>query len=189
MATTVTTTAQARAAATDVCRVLLDVGGIDLGDGSWIGIELYSPEELRHMVSAPYCHNPRGMATHGWHRSVGGEVKSDYRICIERGLPLREFSACCAHELGHIYQYRADVPKLPAFLSEGLCELFKFTWYTADGPDSGWAELRRMWASSDPVYGDGFRQALPSLIDRRLAEVMSYVTTYGHLPPPLVGGS
>lgn len=184
--TTVTSGAHARAAIADVCRVLYESGGVDLGDGSWISIELCTPEELRTMGSAPYCNNPRGMATHSWHRSAGGHIKSDYKIYIERSLPLREFSACCAHELGHIYQYRAYVPRLPAFLSEGLCELFKFTWYAAEGPDTGWAELRRMWANPDPVYGEGFRQALPALIDRRLVDVMTYVQAFGHLPPPLV---
>lgn len=186
--TTVSTVDHARLATAEVCRVLRRVGGIDLDDGSWIDLSLRTPAQLRRAAPSPYCPQPRGTASFTRSRSAEGEVVSTYRINVERGLPLREFSACCAHELGHIYQYRTNVPRLPAFLSEGLCELFKLTWYTGEGVESAGKELRRMWANPDPVYGYGFRQVLPALLGRRLSDVMRYVTTYGQLPPPMVEG-
>lgn len=185
----VDTVEQARAAMTEVCHVLRRRGGVDLGDGEWIGLTLQTEEVLRREVASPYCRSPRGSATHSWSQVGGGTVKTDYRIAILRGLSRTDFSACCAHELGHIYQYRAHFPDLPVLVSEGLCELFKFTWYAAQGAESALEALRRLWANPDPVYGAGFRFAYPALLGRTLVGVMEHVGQHGHLPPPAMGGA
>lgn len=179
----ITTVEEARGVMRLVCRTLNRRGGIDMGDGDWIAISLKSPEELAAAVSALYCLQPRGLATYSFHGSGRSAVKSGYRIAIERDLPYGEFAACCAHELGHIWQFRAGVEDLPPFVSEGLCELFKLTWYIAQGPAEGAHALRQLWSNADPVYGEGFRSVLPALLDRRLCEVMEYVAACGHLPP------
>jgi len=183
----INTIEDARMAMRDVCQVLRQRGGVDLGDGAWIGLNLQSEESLRREAASPYCRNPRGVATYSWSHAGSGDVKTSYRISIVRGLTRPDFSACCAHEIGHIYQYRANLPDLPVLLSEGLCELFKFTWYAAQGTESAQNALRRLWANPDPVYGAGFRFAFEALLGRTLASVMEHVEQYGHLPPAAMG--
>ena len=174
---------QGRQIMREVCRALRDHEGIDLGDGSWIRLSLKTPEELRRQAGTAYCRSPRGSASYRRRSNGSRSVTTDYRISIRRGLSLSDFAACCAHELGHIYQYREDFPELPIVVSEGLCELFKFAWFKAQGRTVAERELRRMLRNPDPVYGEGFRLACQSLIDRTLAEVLAHVRCYGHLPP------
>lgn len=184
----VVTIEQARKSMEEVCRVLRQRGGIDLGDGAWIELSLKSAEALRRDVSSPYCRNPRGSATHSWSQDGRGAIKTDYLISIVHGLTGAEFRACCAHELGHIYQYRANFPDLPVLISEGLCELFKFTWYAGLGAESARDALKRLWANPDPVYGGGFRFVYPALLGRTLVGVMEHVGQHGHLPPASLRG-
>lgn len=183
------TVEQAREAMIDVCRVLRDRGRIDLADGSWIGLSLETAESLRRTAAAPYCRSPRGSATHSWARVGGRTVKTEFRISILQGLSRSDFCACCAHELGHVHQYRVDCPDLPVLISEGLCELFKFTWYAGQGTEAAVAALRRLWANPDPVYGAGFRFVYPALLGRSLAAVVEHVAQFGHLPPAAMGGA
>ena len=174
---------QGRQIMREVCRALRDHEGIDLGDGSWIHLALKAPEELRRQSGTAYCRSPRGLASYRRRSNGSRSVTADYRITICLGLSPADFAACCAHELGHIYQYRENFPELPIVVSEGLCELFKFAWLKAQGRTVAERELRRMLRNPDPVYGEGFRLACQSLIDRTLAEVLAHVRCNGHLPP------
>ena len=167
----------------EICRALHDHEGIDLGDGSWIGFSLKTPDELRRQAGTVYCRWPGGYATHSWRREGGHLRKTEYRISIRQGLSRADFSACCAHELGHIYLYRHGFPDVPIIISEGLCELFRFAWFKTKSRTVAEHELRRLLANPDPVYGAGFRMACQSLLDRTLKEVLEHVKVYGHLPP------
>lgn len=185
---TVTDGTQARRLMSTVCQDLRRAGGVDLGDGDWIDLTLVAREELLPNPRVPWSTRPRGRASYRRTRR-GEKVTTTYRIHILSGLSVFDFSACCAHELGHIYQYRAGTPDLPAFLREGLCDLFAFTWHRAQGPEHAEQALRTMWMRTSPVYSEGFRSVFPALLERRLVDVVEYVGTYGHLPPVLAGAS
>lgn len=78
--------------------------------------------------------------------------------------------------------FRRDFPKLDPMVEEGLCRLCQYVYLMADGSTAALARVERMWASSDPVYGMGFRAAHRALRGRRLGILIEEVQRLGRLP-------
>eukprot|EP01043_Picozoa_sp_COSAG02_P026001 COSAG02_NODE_1482_length_12387_cov_6.381348_10_plen_176_part_00 len=93
-------------------------------------------------------------------------------------LPRLQLGAVLAHELCHAFMHLLRFPRLPPTVEEGLCELWASLWLQAiaDGSQqharssdesivrAAEAEARsrllQMRHNSDPVYGDGLRNAM-----------------------------
>lgn len=177
---------QARAAMTEVCRTLSERSCVGLGDGGGSGVPWKATGRSAGRSHPPIAGAP-GSATHSWSQIGGSAVKTDYRIAIVQGPSRTDFSACRAHVSGLIHQYRAHFPDLPVLISEGFCELFKFTWCAAQGAESVPESHRRLWANPDPDYGAGCRFAYPALLGRTLVGVVEHFGQYGHRPPTALG--
>jgi len=180
-ATAIDHEAQGRPVMREVCRVLKNVGGLDLGDGAWIGLELGDRDDLA--CDPPLTiRNAWGLA-HYREQEIKGRPAAWFTVQILHGLSRAQFAAICAHELGHIYMYRHDFPALTAKVSEGLCEIAKFTWLMEQRTKDSEVQLRSLARNRDPIYGAGFHAAYRALYGRRLIDVFDHVRRTGHLPP------
>lgn len=165
----------------DVCRALHRAGGLDLGDGSWIGLTLLTAAQLAGR-GAGYALNPQGLAHHRAQAS-GTAPGTGFRIEVLAGLPESRFAAVCAHELGHIYMYRHGFPRLAPPINEGLCELCESVWLDFLGDEASLEQLHALLQNSNPVYGGGFRSAYKALRGRRLVDVFDHVRDFRYFPP------
>lgn len=160
-----------------VARDLKDLAGLDFEGGQWIRLELRSQTQLVEAAAQRYARRPRGSASR-----IRRDGSSTYVIRALYGLPRLAFADLCAHELGHVYMFRRDFPKLDPMVEEGLCRLCQYVYLMADGSTAALARVERMWASSDPVYGMGFRAAHRALRGRRLGILIEEVQRLGRLP-------
>ncbi len=172
---------QGRPVVAEVCRVLLNAGGLDLGDGSWVTLALLNRNKMERVGG-----NSDNTVTRGWarYRSIEkrGVRTATYTMEILSGLPRHEFAEICAHEMGHFFMYRAGFPDLSPPLSEGLCELCAYTWLMEQRTKEANQSLRQMWESTSPIYGEGFRKAYRAMYGHTLADVFDHVRRFGRLP-------
>lgn len=175
---------QGRPVVAEVCRVLRQVGGLDLGNGDWIRLSLLDRDQ---MAAGSLNHDgvvPTGRA-HYRRTENAGVRTTTYTMETLAGLPRHDFAEICAHELGHIYMYRAAFPELPTWLTEGLCELCAYTWLMEQGTKEANHRLRRMWENTSPHYGRGFRAAYMALRGRTLVGLFDHLRLFGQLPARL----
>ncbi len=86
-------------------------------------------------------------------------------VRIVRDLQPLRFQIVAAHELGHVWLANQKVLSVPAWCSEGFCELVAYRF--AEDKDSWEARMERarISANSEPTYGGGFRR-LKAICDR-----------------------
>jgi hypothetical protein len=93
-------------------------------------------------------------------------------------LPRLQLGAVLAHELCHAFMHLLRFPRLPPTVEEGVCELWANLWLqaVADGSEQqtncdddsivrtseveASSRLLQMRRNTDPVYGDGLRNAM-----------------------------
>ena len=126
-----------------------------------------------------------------------GSVRRIDGVCVLEGLPLGLCASTIAHELGHVHLHLDGFStSLTPPVAEGICELFAYLWLTegeraaatarpadSDG-DERRARVQAMLASSDRVYGKGFRDALAAYyaLDSSLPRLLDQVKRRGALP-------
>ena len=93
-------------------------------------------------------------------------------IVIVGGLAREHFEGVLAHELGHVWLFRARLDQLPAPLTEGFCELVRHAWLLRLGTPLAGELRRRLEEGTDPVYGDGFRRVKERWDDGRTSGVL-----------------
>lgn len=88
-------------------------------------------------------------------------------IAVLNGMPRIQLSAVLAHELCHAFLRLLRFPDLDRKSEEGMCELWSHLWLShvaATAPRASAAEattrLKRLHANTNPIYGDGLREAL-----------------------------
>ena len=90
-------------------------------------------------------------------KTLGGRTISEtYHIYILSDLSEIIFDAVLAHELLHVFQIQNGY-KLRSDIREGFCNLGSKLVYDQDGSNLARLQLRTMYESDDPDYGDGFR--------------------------------
>ena len=115
----------------------------------------------------------RRVAVSSASRSENFAVRDVY---ARRGLPRARLASVLAHELCHAFFTMKSFRKagerpLPLAVEEGCAELWASLWLEGHDDPSSRTFLALMAASTDPVYGDGYRKAkaafrrAPSLID------------------------
>lgn len=100
------------------------------------------------------------------------------RIC--GGLPLTYFGRVLAHEIGHAWLVGCAGER-SARETEGLCELLGYYWLRHRGGRFSDHLVASMQANPDPLYGQGFRDAHRAAAGRHPRDVVTLVTTHGHL--------
>lgn len=79
-------------------------------------------------------------------------------VHIVRDLPPLRFQVVAAHELGHVWLANQKVLSVPAWCSEGFCELLAYRFATLQDSLEARTEVARISSNPEPTYGGGFRR-------------------------------
>lgn len=118
------------------------------------------PVRLGEMTPSEFASDPIGIAFFGG---------SDPHIRIKRGMPLGRTVGTLAHEYGHMMlnldhrtlANRPGIMSREGIIEEGFCEVMcAVALLTQTSDDARWNSFL-MPASTDPIYGDGFRLMWP----------------------------
>ena len=110
-------------------------------------------------------------------------LRRDFQeIIVLAGLARLHFETVCVHELCHAWLFFGGYYGLPQKTEEGLCTLSEYLWLKQF--DSQEAKVRRRMISEnpDPIYGNGFREAVRALEKRDLNSLLAYVGKHGRFP-------
>jgi hypothetical protein len=136
---------------------LLDTFPVPSGSFTW---ELVNQAELTRM-SPPSRQVGDELGLTREERSRHGRNEAlKIQVSLLSGVPDWLFTAVCAHELAHVWQYLQGLDNLPLDKAEGSAELAAFLVLRQGGTDEGRIKIRGMEESQDPAYGVGFRKAL-----------------------------
>ena len=96
-------------------------------------------------------------------------------ILIQINLPEEHFRTVMIHELTHAWFFYNYYENLPLKVEEGMCVLMEYIWLR--NLDTKDAEFRRkqIELSTDPIYGDGFREARESLKHMPLTSLLEFI--------------
>lgn len=103
-------------------------------------------------------------------------------IAILQGLPPTSFGSTLAHEMAHGWLAGCPNVGMSSQEEEGLCELVASWWLEHRGGRLAAALLTSMRRSPDPLYGEGFRQALRATEGMTPTAVVAHVSRAGCLP-------
>lgn len=119
------------------------------------GISIGAKWHLKMITAEALFQKTKDKNTRGLAQMVGTE----YTIFIYRELSRVAFAQVLAHEMLHIYQYVRHINPDKA-RCEGFCNLGSYVILTAIGNDEAKAAIENLKASTDSIYGDGFREML-----------------------------
>ncbi len=122
--------------------------------------------------------------TRGMLSRVGKKVVDRHfmEILIQKGLPEEQFKLVAIHELCHAWIFHRGIHELPLKTEEGLCVLSEFLWLKRQKtPEARFWEMRLI-QNDDPIYGDGFREALACLKKMPLPRMVRYVQEKNKFP-------
>ena len=165
-------------------RVELKKNGLDLGTAK-TPIRLVDRKELfrRSRRASNKGHIllglTRGMITTANKRIVDSHFME---ILIQRGLPDEQFKLVAVHELCHAWIFYRGIHRLPLVVEEGLCVLSEYLWLKRQNTPEAKFWMMRLLRNKDPIYGDGFREALKSLEKMPLPRMMRYIQEKGKFP-------
>ncbi len=163
------------------CSQFCDDSAIDIGLGgkfcSYCQKHIMTKEDCTHVIgyiNRLYSKSEIG-EIHNWHlkvidatalqkrtgsvmtRGLAVRYGNDYTVYVYRQLSKVQFAGVLAHELLHIWQYNRNYNPTP-WLCEGFCELGSYIVLSKINNDEAKAAIEIMLASTDPVYGEGFRR-------------------------------
>jgi len=124
-----------------------------------IGVELPQRVRVRIVSPDPAVATAGGVLLGLTERWIGdaGRVRVT-GINIVAGLPPTHFGRAVAHEIGHAWLALNGCAQAVREVEEGVCELFAYAWLKRRRTRMAEALRAAMWASPDPVYGDGLRR-------------------------------
>ncbi|MCY4330200.1 MAG: protein DA1 [Endozoicomonadaceae bacterium] len=158
-------------------RLELKKNGLDLGQAK-TPMRLVDRNELlqRSRRSSNEGHILLGL-TRGMLTTVKDKVVKQrfMEIIIQKGLPAEQFKLVAIHELCHAWIFYRGIHRLPLKIEEGVCVLSEYLWLQRQKTPEACFWKMRLVKSPDPVYGDGFRQALKSLEKMPLPRMMRYI--------------
>lgn len=158
-------------------RAELKKNGLDLGEAP-TPLRLVDRNELcrRSRRSSNEGHPLLGL-TRGMLTTVGKSVveRRFMEILIQRGLPDEQFKLVAIHELCHAWIFHRGVHHLPLHVEEGLCVLSEYLWLRRQATPEAQFWMMRLKNNPDPIYGEGFRQALKCLQKMPLPRLMRYI--------------
>lgn len=172
---------------TRVKDLLLSVG-IELPTSVYVRID--NSASLNSLRNCPgNTLNFVGLSASQIQRSSNTIVRQRHRVNMLNGLHRAYFAGVLAHELLHVWQNAHDIELEPQ-LCEGFCEMGCYLMLKHIDTPLAHSHIRLMLLSSDPVYGEGFRQMkerferltrqdLPTLMRATLAEML-YSNLHGN---------
>lgn len=99
------------------------------------------------------------------------------------GLPYEQTGAVLAHELGHVWLFTTQFPKLPRHVEEGICDWFSALWLQSVNTPAADTRLQMIEKNPSQVYGRGYRAVKKAVQKSSLDEVLAYVKRHAALPP------
>jgi hypothetical protein len=136
---------------------LLDTFPVPSASFTW---ELVSQAELARMLPPSRQAGAELGLTREERLRRGRNEALKVQVYLLSGVPDWLFTAVCAHELAHVWQYQQGLDDLPLEKAEGSAELAAFLVLRRGGTDEGRIKIHGMEESPDPAYGAGFRKAL-----------------------------
>ncbi len=167
-------------------RLELQTLGLGLANTS-VPVRLVDREELRSR-SRHNFHNERpilGLAC--WSKSVlkGRVVARQFEnILVQKNLPEAHFRTVIIHELTHAWFFYGYYEN-PLIIEEGMCVLMEYLWLKKQKTQDAAYRLELITQSKDPIYGEGFRQALLSRKRLPLKMLMRYIKEKKKFPSAL----
>lgn len=125
----------------------------------YLAIVLSDQKRLNQMLGKSQHTNSQGL-TKTLEKTVEGMLAyREHRIFILNGLPRLLFEGVLAHELLHVWlnEHPETRQRSPTEI-EGFCNLATALVYQQENTPLAQYHLQRMHESSDPIYGEGFRQ-------------------------------
>lgn len=165
-------------------RFELKKNGLDLGKAK-TPLRLVDRNELfrRSRRSSNEGHMLLGL-TRGMITTIKDKIVDRHfmEIIVQRGLPDEQFKLVAIHELCHAWIFYRGIHRLPLKIEEGLCVLSEYLWLQRQNtPEARFWKIRLM-KNRDPIYGDGFREALKSLKKMPLPRMVRYIQQKGKFP-------
>jgi len=127
------------------CEIMVRVVSYDI-----LSMMLGKPPSLQHLGAAEAALFPE---------ATSGRKCIPISVSILQGLPRTLFLGVMAHELGHVWLRTQEVPPLDEPLEEGFCQLLCYLFYRSLGTKEAQFHAQGIAASTDPVYGRGFKFA------------------------------
>ncbi|WP_330927182.1 protein DA1 [Candidatus Sororendozoicomonas aggregata] len=84
-------------------------------------------------------------------------------ILIQTNLPEEHFRTVAIHELTHAWFFYNNYQDLPIKVEEGMCMLMEYIWLRSQKTQDARYRRTILMKSSDPIYGEGFREARAAL--------------------------
>ncbi|MDD7804622.1 MAG: protein DA1, partial [Endozoicomonas sp. (ex Botrylloides leachii)] len=127
-----------------------------------VPVKLCGRDQL-HESSRHEFHNERpilGLARWSITTSGGRVVARTFKdILIQTNLSEAHFRTVAIHELTHAWFFYNNYRNLPLEVEEGMCVLMEYIWLKNQKTMDAKYRQTVIVKSSDPIYGDGFRQA------------------------------
>ncbi|MCK5893616.1 MAG: protein DA1 [Endozoicomonadaceae bacterium] len=134
--------------------------------------ELYRFSRHQHHEEHALLGLARWQITMSGKRIVG---RSFQNIIIQQHLPEFHFRTVMIHELCHAWFFYNHYEGLPLEVEEGMCVLMEYLWLRTQKTEQSAYFIHRIKAATDPIYGEGFRQARQALKRLSMRLLLQYL--------------
>jgi hypothetical protein len=104
-------------------------------------------------------------------------------VAVLQGMPATLFAGVVLHELGHAWLTVHGIDRLPAWATEGFCQLLSHRYYTGLNTPEARYHAHNLEQSRDPIYGDGFRSVRALAEKIGFQQLMEMLRVTKRLPP------
>jgi Protein DA1 len=133
-------------------------------------VQLASPQTLRRIAGN------HALGATEWR---GTDVVN---LFVLQDLPRLKFGTTVAHEVMHSYMAQNGFGDAPLLVAEGLCQLLAYAWIIRQEGMLAAAERRQIEEDTDPIYGEGFRQAYEAVRRVGVRHTLAMVKQQHRLP-------
>lgn len=115
-------------------------------------------------------------------------VKREFKeVVLIHGMPREMFEVVAIHELCHAWLFYNHFYGLPEKVEEGICVLAEYLWLQKlTTPEANYRK-NNILKDPDPVYGQGFRNALKATQKHSLGKMLQYVQKNKKFPGSMLG--